>query len=428
MTELQNIQLASVQWTDTDSKIDLMSDFDLYPKIQVIIDSVDKSQYEPNSSTNRIFADSYDVTNCSCDIKLKTTLKSNCGQISFTMLHPDCQSLFKEGDRVRLYLNDKCRFCGFIFTRDFSQKGEMSVTAFDYLRYFKVPLSYDKNMMTAEDGKTGLTISEIFRKLCQDLKIPFDVYTNSSVIVPPQRYDMKSAFNIMEFAINQTIINSSQNRKEYFTFFHESNLENEQELKNTGGNVQLHLRNNLTTNVPITDSDLIVDYNYKTTIDSQTFNRVILYKDEKTYLSKTSKTLKSGKKTGTRIVRVAPSTPEGIKDTSEGLYGYLPYYHQCPDSYTEAQMDKVAKDLLAILDHKTSSLRLSCYGVIGMRAGYLVPIAIKEIGGTHIGTWNEDKSILIPVYRTVKECEFIIEHPLKMNLTVSCAEEGEYDL
>ena len=91
-------------------------------------------------------------------------------------------------------------------------------------------------------------------------------------------------------------------------------------------------------------------------------------------------------------------------------------------------MDKVAKDLLAILDRKTSSLTLSCYGVIGMRAGYLVPIAIKQIGGTSIGTWDDENSTLIPIYRTVKECELIVEHPLKMNLVVSCGEQGEYDL
>lgn len=426
--ELQDVKLASIKWQDTDSKIDLMSDFDLYPEIQLIIDSVDKTEYDTSIGVSRLFSDSYDVSRCSCDIRVKTTLHNSCGQISFTMLHPDCQSLFKEGDRVRLYLNNKCRFCGFIFTRSFKQKGEMSVVAFDYLRYFKTPLSYDKSMMMSEDGTKGLTVSEIFTKLCQDLKLPFDVYTNSTVVVPAQRYDMKSAFSIMEFAINQTIINSSEQRKQYFTFFHESNLDDEEELKKTGGVVQLQLRNNLTTNVPITDSDLITDYSYKTTIDSQTFNRIILYKDEKTYLSKTGKSLKKGKKTGTRIVRIAPSTPEEIQKTSEGLYGYLPYYHKCPDSYTEAQMDKVAKDLLAILDRKTSSLTLSCYGVIGMRAGYLVPIAIKQIGGTSIGTWDDENSTLIPIYRTVKECELIVEHPLKMNLVVSCGEQGEYDL
>lgn len=423
---MNEVQLGSIAWDDTDSKIDLMSTFDLYPKIQVIIDKVDKSQYDPQSSTSRIFAESWDVSDCSCDIKVKTVLYNNCGQMSFKMIHPECQT-FKEGDRVRLYLNDRCKFCGFIFTRDFSQKNEMVVYAFDFLRYFKAQMVYDKNMMMSEDGQTGLTISEIFRKLCQDLKIPFNVWTNSTIPVPAQRYNMKSAFNILQFAIDQTIVNSPEDNRQYFTYYHESDID-EEELKQTSGVVQLQLRNNLTTNVPITDSDLIIDYNYKTTIDEQTFNRIILYKDEKTYLSKTGKTLKKGKKTGTRIIRTVPQTPKEVKQTSEGLYGYLPYYRKCPDSYTEAQMDKVGKELLAILDRKTSSLRLECYGIIGMRAGYLVPVAIKDIGGTSIGKWDEHNSILTPIYRTVKECELIVEHPLKMNLIISCGEGNAYDL
>lgn len=423
---MNEIRLSSIYWDSTSSKIDLMSTFDLYPEIRLIIDKVDKSQYDPASNTSRIFAESWDVSSCSCNIRLKTVLYNNCGQLSFKMLHPQCQE-FKEGDRVRLYMNGKCKFCGFIFTRSFQQDEEMLVYAFDFLRYFKSPMLYDRNMMMSLNGQTGLTINEIFRKLCQDLKIPFEIKAESTIPVPAQRYDMKSAFNILEFAINQTIINSSEDNRQYFTYYHESDIDEEQ-LKQTSGVVQLQLRNNLTTNVPITDSDLILNYDYKTTIDEQTFNRIILYKDEKTYLSETGKTLKKGQKTGTRTIRVFPENIEKVKQTSEGLYGYLPYYHKCPDSYTEAQINKVGNELLAMLDRKTSSLKLECYGIIGMRAGYLVPVAIRKIGGTSIGKWNEDKSILFPIYRTVKECELIVEHPLKMNIVLSCGENNEYEL
>lgn len=427
---LNPVELGSIRWDSAQAKIDLMNTFNLYPKIQLLIDSVDSSQYDPNSSKVRLFTNSYDVSSCATNIRIKTVMYNNCGQLSFTLIHPDCRTLFKEGDRVRLYLDDKCKFCGFIFSRTFSQKREMQVVAFDYLRYFKAQQIYSKTMMRSSDGKTGLTASEIFTKICQDLKIPFEIKYTSTVPVPAQNWDKQSCFNIMEFAINQTIINSDEAKKEYLIYFHESDVD-EQILKEQSGVVQLHSRTDLTTNVPITDSDLITDYNYQTTIDKQTYNRIILYKTKKSYLGKDGKTLKNGKKTGT-IVRVAPSSPEKYKETSEGLYGYLPYFHQCPDSYTEAQMDKVAGDLLKILDRKTSSLTLQCYGVIGMRAGYLVPVAILNIGDTFIGSWKMDEKTneiyLLPEYRTVKECELIVEHPLKMNLTISSAEEGEYNL
>jgi len=427
---MRELELNSIPWNKETAKIKLYDQFNLYPKIQVIIDKVDDTKYDPNSSQVRLFSEAYDVTSCSCDIKYKTVLYGSCGQMTWRMIHPDCQSLFKEGDRVRLYLDGKCRFCGFIFTRSFKQQGDMNVVAFDYLRYFKSPLIYNKNMLASQDGKTGLTASEIFQKLCQDLKLPFELQYTSSIPVPPKRYDRSSAFSIMEDAINQTIINSPDETKEYLCYFHESNID-EETLKQNSGVVQLHLRNNLTTDCPITDSDLLVDYNCETSIDKQTYNRVILYKNEKSYLGKNGKTLKTGKTIG-QIVRIAPSSPENYKTTSEGKYGFLPYYHQCPDSYSEGQMDNVAKQLLDILDRPTASLNLTCYGILGMRAGYLVPVLIKNIAGSYIGTYTTDKNtgeqIMLPVYRTVKECEMIVEHPLKMNIVLSAGAGQEYDL
>ena len=58
-------------------------------------------------------------------------------------------------------------------------------------------------------------------------------------------------------------------------------------------------------------------------------------------------------------------------------------------------------------------------------------VGIKDIGGTSVGVTriNDDGTQdFLPVYRTVQQCEFIIEHPLKMNVTISSGAYGEYDL
>lgn len=423
----------AIVWDQTPAKLKLSNYFNLYPKIQMFIDVPSDYGYNKEQGIFRTYSKIYDVSECSTDIRLKSVLKDSCGTLSFKLVHQDCQKLFTNGCRVRLYLDDRCWFCGFIFIRQFGGKNDMRVVAFDFLRYFKSPLSYMKNQLKTQDGKMGLYASDIFRKICKDLAIPCEVITNSSISVPPQNYDMKTGFNIMDFAITQTLINSPVNNRQYFTYYHETNLPEDEgitdltqtELFKTGGTVEFQLRNNLTVDVPITDR-LLINYNYESSIDKQSYNEIILYKDQKTYLSKKGKTLKKGKKTGTRIVRTASN------DLLKGKWGYLPYYHRCPDSYTEAQMQNVANQLKDILGRETESIRLSCYGIIGLRAGQLVGVAIEDIGGTTIGYKKTDEKTgeeqLLPVYRTVQECEIFIEHPLKMEVEISSSAYGEYDL
>ena len=420
----------AIQYNGSPANVQILQYFNLYPEIKIYIDSVHTTGSEPNIT--KLYSKTYDVSECATEPRIKTFLKNNCGQFTCKLIHKDCQSHFKLGDRVRVYLDGRCWFCGFIFTTDYKSSTSMSIVAFDFLRYFKVPLLYGKNQLIDDNTKQGMVASDIFRKICQDLAIPFDVITNSQIPVTPQNYTQKTAFNILEFAINETLINSSKDDRKYFTYFHETFFEDdyqknmsEQEVFKTSGRVTWYLRNSLKTDVVIND-EMIYNFDFKTTIDQQTHNEIIVYKDQKTYLSKTGKTLKSGKKTGTQIKKVAPD------NLSKARYGYLPYYHKAPDGYSEAQMQQIADELLSILNRPTHSLSLNCYGVIGMRAGYLVPVALNDIGGTTIGIKKTNEKTgepyLQPVYRTVTECEMILEYPLKMNLKISSGMYGEVDL
>lgn len=421
----------AIQFDGSPADIKLYNYFNLYPEIKVYIDSVSATESEAGVAT-KLYSKTYDVSDCSTDIRIKTVLKNNCGQLTCKLIHKECQKLFKVGDRIRLYLDGRCWFCGFIFDADYKNSTSMSVTAFDFLRYFKSPLLYGKNQMIDNNTKQGLVASDIFKKICQDLAIPFDITTNSRIPITPQNYTQKTAFNILEFAITQTLINSPKDNREYYTYFHETFFEDDfnkkmqdQEVYKTSGRVRWYLRNKLKTDIVIND-EMVYDFDFKESINQQTYNEIIIYKDQKTYLSSTGKTLKNGKKTGTQIKRVAPD------NKSKSLYGYLPYYHKAPDGYSEAQMQQVADELLNIYSRPTHNLNVNCYGIIGMRAGYLVPVALNDIGGTTIGIkkTNEEtgEPYLEPVYRTVVECDMSIQYPLKMNLKLSSGMFGEVDL
>lgn len=424
---------------ETKPQILLTKLFNLYPTIELIVDSVGDYGYDEKNGAFKNYATSYDISNCSKNIKIKTVEKDSCGILSFETLHKDCQK-FVEGDRVRIKLDGRCAFCGYIFTRSATDENTMSFIVFDFLRYFKSPLTYMKSQLMDTSNKLGLSIGGYFSKVCSDLKLPFKIIENSNIPLTTRTFDIKTAFNIMDYAINQTLINSPEGRKEYYTVYHEPFIEddkNDEQLKKTGGNLVLRLKSKLTTDLIIGDESLLKDYNYSSTIDSQTFTRVIVYKDNKTFLSKKGKTLKTGKKTGTRTIISYPDinnlkeqeTKNAIKN--EGKWGFLPYYYKAEDNYTSAQMKMVAKQMHSLFNRPTENITLNCYGAIGMRAGYLVPIAIKEIGGKSIGKWDTDEEgnkVLTPVYKTVKQCELIVQHPLEMKLTISSGVMGEYDV
>lgn len=425
-----NVIEGAIQFDENSSKIKLSQYFNLYPVINVYIDKT--TAVESGEDYTRLYSDTYDVSDCCTDIKIKTVLKNNCGQLSCKLISEECQSKFHVGDRIRLYLDGRCWFCGFIFITDYKSNTSMSLIAFDFLRYFKAPLTYGKNQLTDDSTKQGLTASGIFTKICQDLKIPFEIYTTPNIPITPQNYTQKTAFNILDFAITETLINSPKDDRQYYTYFHETCFEDdyqkemkEQEVYKTSGKVIWCRRNDLIIDTVI-DDDMVYDYSFKESIDQQTYNEIIVYKDQKTYLSSTGKTLKNGKKTGTQIKKVSNS------NLSKALFGYLPYYHKAPDGYSEGQMQQIADELLNIFNRPTHSLSVSCYGIIGLRAGYLAPVALSSIGGTSIGIKQKNEetgeTFIQPVYRTITECELCVQYPLKMNLKISSGTYEEVDI
>jgi hypothetical protein len=417
---------AEAQFTSDSSssnapKIKLSNYYNLYPEIELYID-VPVSFEKTEDKTLKTYSTTYDCSNSATDIKLKTTLSSTCGTLTFKLIDDLSGSLINEGCRVRLYLDHRCYFCGWIFTLNISGKHDLSVTCYDWLRYFKVPLVYGKKNLLQDNGQ-GLVASDIFTKICKDLAIPYKVEVDSTVPVTAQNYDMKTAFNIMEFAITHTLMNQSGDTKNFYTIYHETNfLEdynknvnknwNDTEVCKTSGSLVFNLRNDMTTDI-VVDDNFLTNYKFKSSIDDNTYNEIIVYKDDKTYLGKDGKTSKTAKKTGTRTITTASS------EQSKYMYGYLPYYHKAPDTYTQAQMEDVAGQLLEVLNRPTHNISFESYGIIGLRAGHLLPVMFTDLNGRVVADINEETQEVLPVYRTVKSCELTVDYPLKMRIEIS---------
>ena len=412
--------------------------FNLYPDTLLIIDKAKKYGYSEEEGHFWVLGESWNVSQCSSNIRYRYTLRGSAGQLTFTCMHEDCQN-FKPGDRVRLKLGKAGKnpddeesfvgtqvFAGVIFTRKSKDHDTMEFVCLDFLRYFKAELDYTKTMLTHPSGR-GLYAHEVFTKVCDDLRLPYRVVNESNVALPPKRYELKPAFDIVDDAIMNSLRLDYDGTKDYFMVRHNPQpFTDVKGTENKWGRIEFISRNKLkefAEGLIIGDDSLLIDYDYEDSIDKQTYTRVNVYKDQKTFtsVSKSGKVshLKHGKKTGSRIIRGWPDVKAGgLEDAQlEGLYGFLPLYIQAGDDWSEAQMRSVAKQLFTMFARPTKSLSMQCYGYIGLMAGDMIYVEIEKVGGESVKGW-----------RTINEIEMVVESPIKMHIAVSSAEFGEYDV
>lgn len=417
--------------------------FDLHPDVLLIIDKAKDYGYSKEQGYFWTLGQSWNVSASSTNIKYRYVLRGSAGQLTFTCMHEDCQ-MFKTGDRVRLKLgragkdpNDEESFvgtqvfAGVIFTRRSKDNNTMEFVCLDFLRYLKAELMYTKTMLTHSSGR-GLFAHEIFSKVMHDLRLPYRVVHESKTPIVPKIYDRNGqgngvpSFDIIDKAIMESLRLDNDGTKDYYMVRHNPQPFEENGKLNKWGRIEFISRNEIKKHAEgliIGDNSLLIDYNYEDSIDKQTYTRVIVYKDTKTYtsVSKSGKVthLKHGKKTGSRVAKGWPDveTAEGLEDAKvEGLYGFMPLYIQAGDDWTEAQMTTVARNVFKATSRETQSLDMQCYGYIGLMAGDMVYMQIEKIGGKTIEGW-----------RTIKEIEMSVESPIKMHIAVSSAEYGEYD-
>lgn len=398
---------------DNEDLVQLHKDFDLYPDIKLILEKTESYGYDEGGPFWRK-GNEWNLAVASSNIRYKTFSYTNSGEMTFDYIIDDLSTehiIPSEGDRISLCMKPRTQdessfkrhFKGIVFNRKF-KGNKISVTVYDYLRYLKSQLTYTKPEMV------GLTASDIFSKVCNDLKLPYKVIHPSYEVIEAKQFDMEPAYDIIMNAINEAIQVSPSHSRRYYMIWH--NAESDR--------LEFVCRNELRTDLVIGDKSLLENYHYETSIDKQTYTRIIAYKDEKTYVSKTGKPLKKGKKTGSRSIFAYPdvSTTSGRQEAKiEGLYGFMPFYYQVGDDWTEAKIQEISKNLFKIFSRPTQQVSLECFGQIGLRAGHLVYVDISKLGDGSRKGWT-----------SVTECEILVSHPLKMNLSISASIYGDYDV
>lgn len=193
------------------------------------------------------------------EVTLETIRVGMPSVIKFSVL-PDSNIAFLEGDVVKLIVDKKCMFVGYVFEKRRDKSKVIDVVAYDQLRYLKNKDSY------VYENKTA---SEVVKMIASDFRLKVSDIADTQYKIPTRVESNKSLFDIIQTSIEITF----QNRGELYVLFDDCG--------------KLTMKNIADMKVDIIIDDTVAqEINYKSSIDSETYNKIkLVYEDKKSGLS-----------------------------------------------------------------------------------------------------------------------------------------------
>ena len=247
---------------------------------------------------------------------------------------------FQEGDPCRFSVDGTPVFYGFVFEK--SRKGNnpnvIKCVVYDQLYYLKNKDTY---------VYTNKTASEVIKMVAEDFQLNVGDLEDTGYTIGSRVEDNQTLFDIIQTALDETLKATSQM---YVLYDDVGKLT----LKNIGS-MKLGL---------LIDEDTAGDFDYKSSITSQTYDKIKLSYENKD--------------TGKREIFVA-------QDSSNiNQWGVLQYYEKL-DSTTNAKA--MADALLSLYNTKTRTLKLQdVLGDIRVRAGTLL-VVMLGLGDINVSSY-----------------------------------------
>lgn len=235
---------------------------------------------------------------------------------------------FQEGDPVRLKVDGKNVFYGFVFTKKRNKDHHIEVTAYDQLRYLKNKDTY------VYENKTA---SQVIKMIADDFGLNLGTIEATKYVIASRVEDNQSLFDIIQNALDLELMNKGELFCLYDDFGKLS-------LKNIAS-MKLDL---------LIDKDTAEDFDYSSSIDEQTYNQIKLTYDNED--------------AGEREVYIAKSS------ANINSWGLLQYYEKLQKGENG---NAKADALLKLYNQKTRNLKVNdCFGDVRCRAGTMVPVQL----------------------------------------------------
>lgn len=254
-----------------------------------------------------------------------TARKGQPGKCSFTVI-ADRKLNIEEGNAVRLDVNGKPVFFGFIFERNWSSDGEVKVTAYDQLRYLKNKDSYNYENKTA---------GEVIQMIAGDFNLRTGTLEDTGYPIPFRNEPDTALFDIILNALDLTMMATGK----MFVLYDDV------------GKLTLRNVEDMKLNVTI-DDETAQDYDFTVSIDKNTYNQIKLFREND-----------DSKKRDVFMTKHTENINKwGVLQMSESL-----------DKGVDGQ--KIAETYLGLYNRPSKSLSIKkAFGDIKVRAGCLIPV------------------------------------------------------
>ena len=265
-------------------------------------------------------------------VEWTTQRRGTPGKLTFSILN-DGSANFSEGAAVRLRVDGKNVFFGFVFVQKRDKSGIVDVTAYDQLRYLQNKDTY------VYENKTA---SQLVNMIAADFSLNVGTLENTGFVIPSRVEENTSLFDMIENALDLTL----QNRKEMYVLYDDFG--------------KLTLRNIANMYVGESGKYLMIDeqtgenFDHTSSIDNDTYNKVKLTYDNED--------------TGKREVYIAQDS------ANMNRWGVLQYF----DTLSKGENGQAKADaLLSLYNAKIRKLKIT--GALGdtrVRAGSMVVVKL----------------------------------------------------
>jgi len=265
----------------------------------------------------------YEISELVTKVSYRDVLNDGCSKLEFSYINDDL--IIKNGSVIRFKYDHRNIFYGYVFRHSRDKGKEISVTAYDQLRYCKA-----KDTIKI----VGDTVATLTKKMCNYLGLNYGALTDTGyVLATSSQYD-KTWLDIIYTAISDTVM--SPNGKKFV-------------LRDEFGSITLRDIEDLQLNLILGDESLVYDFSYGKSIDDEFYNQIKLVSINET--------------SGSEVPYMA------YDDDSISAYGLLQYYEKLDNNANASQAQKMADQLLGLYNHEVESLSMNCLGDVSIRAG-----------------------------------------------------------
>jgi hypothetical protein len=280
----------------------------------------------------------YDISDVVQTVEWDTKLSDQPGKLTVTMLD-DRSTYFPEGSRIAVSIGGVGLFSGFVFKRKRSEAESLEFVAYDQMRYLQ-----NKDIV----NMPAMTSSQVFEKICREQELRYRVVHPSSYKCPPRLHDNKSYYEMMNAAIDDTLMNTG----DWFM------------VRDNYGTLEHVAIRELITPVIIGSGSLATGFTFDSSIDDDTYNQVKLTKDNKDTVK--------------REVFI-------VKDSEKiAAWGRLQYFESVDEQANEAQIKAKAERILQLKNRPTRALSMACLGDWRVRAGNTIVLDLPELDNERV--------------------------------------------